>query len=774
MNKCRDREIGDMLYEYELGLLGEVESDLVEAHLLACSHCRELALEHGQVSELLSRNDEIRELIGELGADTGESVTSVAEPPVSVSRRRRWPVWMRPVAVAAVLLAVLILKPWNLQFQPSESVVASDRLLAVMPLDNLTDASDSNKLALITTNLITADLSESHFLRVVSNRTITDMSASTAVVGTGTEDRDTAAMRIAKAAQATWMLTGSLAELESGLVLTTRLTEIATGKVVLSHTARTEQDNDVFSLVDQLAARIRNDLLVPLGADDLYDPKVADVTTHSATAYRYYLEGLEYHNELFLEDARRCWERALDFDSTFAMCYYYLARDFDRSLIAKAVEYSERTSRRERLHILSLEARYAGDRARAEQLLREVVAQYPEDVLAWTMLAELSMSEGQKAPAIEYLQKALLMDPAHKNAYATLAYLYRDVGDIEQALRTVEAYVKLAPDEPNPYDTKGDILASTGRLEEAIILYEKVRSLKADFAGYTTLLELGQLYKYKGEYGKAQACFQEAATYGDSHARSTARTEMALLPMYQGKLLEAWRVLADGMAADRLDQAQARFHGPGQKNHFVAGLTHLALGNYDRAVEELAVTIEISQIAFPSDSVVYRALYAFALAGNGDYSAAQAMLEHLERHMAESDRAHDSYWIGRGLVNFAHGNYLPALNDLERVSSDAVRSSFSYRFWLARALLENLRYAEAADIFSRALTDYTSEYRSLMALWGVQTHYYLGQAYELNGQPDKAVAQYETFVGIWENADSALQGMVADARDRLGRLKNTP
>lgn len=774
MSKCLDNKIGDMLYEYELGLLGEEETDLVEAHLLACSHCRELSLEYGQVSELLRENGEIRELIGKLGTGSTELTPSESRLSMPAIRKRQWSVWLRPVAVAAVLVVVLILKPWNLQFQPSEEAVASDRILAIMPLDNLTDVSDSSKLAMIATNLLTTDLSESRLLRVVSNRTITDLSEAFAADNTAQEIPEDISMRVARAAQATWVLTGSLAELEPGLILTTRLTEVASGKVAMSFTARTEQKNDVFSLVDQLAARIRNDLLVPLGDKDSYDPAVAEVTTNSATAYRYYLEGLEYYNEVLLDDAWRSWERALQFDSTFAMCYYYLAREHDRTLIAKAVKYSDRASRRERLYIRSLEARYANDRARAESLLREAADQYPDDVLAWTMLAQLYLADGPSIEAARFLEKALQIDPAHKSAYATLAYLYQDLGDVELAFRSVEAYIKLAPSEPNPYDTKADILARGGDLDEAIVNYEKVRSIKPDFAGYTTLLELGQLYKYKGEYVRAKACFQEAATNGDSHARSTARTEMALLPMYQGRLKEAWSVLADGMGADRLDQAKARFHGPGQKNHFVAGVNHLALGDYDQAVKELAVTIEISQATFPDDSLVYRALYAFALAESGDYTSAQEVVEQLSRHLEDSDRGHDSYWIGSGLVNFARGNYQTALNDLEQVSSDVTRSGFSYRFWLARALMENYRYAEASVELSSTLSDYASELRSLMAIWGVQAHYYLAQAYELSGQPVEAIRQYETFVDIWENADSALQVMVADARERLTRLKNTP
>jgi tetratricopeptide (TPR) repeat protein len=770
MSKCTNKAVGDMLYEYELGLLNEKDADLVEAHLLECTLCRELALEHGRVSELMRQDDDVRALVGDLAGHETGAVSGTREVD---TRRRGWSFWLRPIAVAAVLVALLILKPWNLQFQPSEEAVATDRVLAVMPFDNIVDPADSSRLAAIVTHLLTTDLSESQSLRVVSSRTVFDLSDAWSSSRDSTTPEEMA-LRIARASRATWVLTGSVVQVEPGLAMTARLVEVVSGETVRSHRVQSQEADDVFTLVDDLAARIRNDILAPLGLEDRYDPAVANVTTKSAVAYRYYLEGIEFAGKWFRDDARRSWERAIEIDSTFAMCYFYLARTFDRGFTAKAVEYSVGGSRRERLHILSLEAIYNGDLDRADSLERRIVELFPEDVLAHDMLAGIAERRGRLVEAARHLQAAIEVDPAHKEAYNSLAYLYFYMGKPEQAIRTAETYVAAVPGEPNPYDTRADILSSYGHVDEAIEDYMRVLELKPHFADCSTLLELGELYKYRGEYDRALEYFRQAATFGSPAARSSARTALALVPLFQGKLADAWQVLADGMGADRMEQAAPGGHGPGQKNHFVAGLTHLGTGDYDRAVEELATTIDIADAFFPRDSVGYRALYAFALAQSGHMDSAEAVIVRLGEHIGDDQSRIGAYWIARGLESFARGDYRAASDSFERVPVGFIRESFSYQFWFGRTLLEDEKWSEAADMFERALIDYSDQNRSMMAVWGVQAHYYLAQTYEKSGRLEEAVDQYQRFVDIWESADSVLQPMVTDARSRLTQLQSTP
>ncbi len=78
-------------------------------------------------------------------------------------------------------------------------------------------------------------------------------------------------------------------------------------------------------MVDKLTTELKKDLSLPAQAGKEETPKVADVTTHSQEAYRYYLEGMEYNNKYYYAEAEKSFKKALEYDSTFAMAYYQLS-----------------------------------------------------------------------------------------------------------------------------------------------------------------------------------------------------------------------------------------------------------------------------------------------------------------------------------------------------------------------------------------------------------------------------------------------------------------
>ena len=760
-----------MLYEYELGHLSEGDTDLFEAHLLECRYCREELMKLLPATELIREDREIAALIGELADDS--QVETRDQRPVDASGKQRTIVsWLRPALVAAAVIAVLILRPWNITFHPSDEAIADLPVLAVMPFENVVEPNDTSKVAAVVTHLLETDLSESPSLRVIPSRALADMSESLAA-GADSSAPEERAIRGAQAVHATWVLNGSIVRLEPSPVLATQIREVSTGRVVLTDRFGDEHPGDVFALVDSLAAEIRTTLLGPADVREVAAPDVGSASTQSALAYRYYVEGIDYFDKMFVDDARRSWERAIEIDSTFAMCYYYLARYLDSSMIDKAVKYSDRASRRERMHIHALEALYAHDYDRAEALLQKLVTDYSNDAVGWDMLGAVAIRQNQTAKAEGYLRKEIEIDPTSEQGYNNLTYLLSSMGKRDEAIRVADAYVAVAPGEPNPYDTRGDILAANGDLRGAIRDYERVCALKPLFNQGHTLVELGRLCKYTHDYERAATLMRRVATHGSPGMRSTARTELALIPFYQGKLEEGWRVLADGFASDRMEQAVPGGHGPGQKNHFVAGLVYLGVGEYLLAANELDSTVRIATEYNPVDSSSYRSLYALALAQSGRPDSAAKIVNMLERLGSSQPHARDAYWFARGFVEFARSDFKSALSSFEQIPSYDVRAGFSFQYWVGLTLMKNGMYSEAAEQFEAALNDYDDPFRSMMPIWGVKAHFYLAQAYEEIGRHEDAADQYAAFVDIWKEADPVLQDLVDDARTNLRRLNSS-
>jgi len=104
--------------------------------------------------------------------------------------------------------------------------------------------------------------------------------------------------------------------------------------------------------------------------------------------------------------------------------------------------------------------------------------------------------------------------------------------------------------------------------------------------------------------------------------------------------------------------------------------------------------------------------------------------------------------------------------------NEASRARFTREAKAAAKLdhLEAGRPHDAAEILEKVIDRYDDN-RSEGAGFSVTNHYWLGQAYEESGRPADAIAQYETFLDIWKNADEGLKS-VEDAKERLAKLKS--
>jgi tetratricopeptide (TPR) repeat protein len=156
--------------------------------------------------------------------------------------------------------------------------------------------------------------------------------------------------------------------------------------------------------------------------------------------------------------------------------------------------------------------------------------------------------------AIHCLSKAIERDSLYKEAYNVLAYAYNDVGDFDKSIWAINKYISLAPNEANPYDSRADLYAWNGKLDQAIESYKKALEIKPDF--YMSEAKLGTMYPFKRDYARAESCFEELSSSNNKLFRSLGRLLLAFIPLYQGRFEDALKVLDDGIAADRMEQAE--------------------------------------------------------------------------------------------------------------------------------------------------------------------------------------------------------------------------
>jgi tetratricopeptide (TPR) repeat protein/tRNA A-37 threonylcarbamoyl transferase component Bud32 len=685
--------------------------------------------------------------------------------------QRKWAWWGLGWFLFQIVLVIFIAitPPFRLEISPHRGAVAQEHSLAIMYFENVAEPGDQNRIAQMVTSLLITDLSESQYMRVMSRQRLYDI-----LKLMGKEDIKvidmTVATEVAEKAGVKFIMTGSILQTEPVMVITAEISEAASGKIIASERVTGGEGEDLFAVVDRLSAQAKLDLSLPEEARTEPDRSVADVTTHSPEAYRHYLEGMDYLRKVYNAEAEESFQKALEYDSTFAMAYFRLGllkTDEERGdLMAKARQYSDRVSQKEKLFIQSMSEVAGEKRLEGIDELEKLAERYPDDkeVHYW-LGAFYSQLPERREEAVGSLSRAIEIDPLYKMAYNMLAYTYDKLGDFERSLWAINKYASIAPDEANPYDTRGDLYAFNGQIDQAMASYRQAVEVKSDF--YPSLIKLGHMHLYRLEYARAESCYKAVASCDDRDYRAAGRTLLALIPMHQGRLEEALEVLDHGIAADQMEQVG------GVRNafkHYLKAEIYARKQQWDLALRETNQGREVQLEAAPETPVGSRDFLACVLVESGRESEAREVLEELRRDLErQAPVLLYSCWQALGCVELFTGNAEKAVADLEKAVDEALETPFLGRVFLAKAYLEVGKHGEAVTLLEATLGRY-DEARAIRPIWSVRAHYYLGLAYERSGWDRKAIEQYEEFLKIWKEADPAL-AEVEDARERLERLR---
>ncbi|HYQ86345.1 MAG TPA: protein kinase [Bacteroidota bacterium] len=710
------------------------------------------------------------------------SPAPLAEPPSPLPAKKKLMKYVLPASVLIVLaLLLLIFNPFNFQISPQKSAATPGKSsLAVVYFENIPDPTDKDHTGEMLTNLLTTSLFQARDLEVISRERLLDIEKELGQAETRTIS-PSAATTVAQRAGVSMMLLGSILQKEPSLVITYRLVEVSTGKILSTQRLAGFSPERIFSLVDTLALLVKNDLSITPSAP-AESKSVMAVTTSSPEAYRSFLEGVELVDRYFNSEAKAAFRRSIELDSNFAMAYFGLANlplDPDESLrrasLMKAWGLIDRVTEKERL---AIQAQYASeienDQAKRTAILEELLRKYPHEQREYVDLANSYARNGQFERAIQTYQRAIQNDPRHGEAWNALAYIAGILGRKREAIAAIDQYQALAPALPNPYDSKADIYGMFNENDSSLYWFQRAVSFKPDFP---SAYKIGYIALLRQDYAAAERMFRQYGATSEPDQKAQAEDMLALIPFRRGRLQEAERLLRRNLES----YEEQRLQSPITTIYYELMLIAYQRRDFPSMIEYARK--DSSEAKKVSQTGLYGLdLLALAYLKNGNREMFSKLVGELKNSLKGDERfSRIDYEYTLGVASFEDGKFDAALDHFQTALQTLAPNHLPL-LPVAVAHLKTGRAAEAIEELKRITACWPIDFPgyNLFLLpkpeeWltaSVKAHYWLGVAYEQDGRKADAVREYEEFLNIWKDADFKSQEL-EDARARLGKLKAT-
>lgn len=307
------------------------------------------------------------------------------------------------------------------------------------------------------------------------------------------------------------------------------------------------------------------------------------VTTASEEARKEFLAGRDLAEKLRITDSIAHFDKAIAADPNFALAELNranvspTAKEFFDHL-KKATTLASKASDGERLLIQATEAGANGNPTKQQEILKQLVAAYPNDERAHFNLGGTYFGQQDFDQAITHYRRATEIDPKYSPAYNILGYALRQKENYAEAENAFKKYIELIPNDPNPYDSYAELLLKTGRFDEAIAQYQKALAIDQNF--FNSRLGIASALLYQGKASDAAGEFQKVV----DKARTDGERRAGLFGLMV--------VAADGGKLDQALKEIDRQYELGQKINDVAAMAGdlqlrgnvlLEMGRHDEA-----------------------------------------------------------------------------------------------------------------------------------------------------------------------------------------------
>jgi len=545
------------------------------------------------------------------------------------------------------------------------------------------------------------------------------------------------AREVAQREGATAVVTGEIAPLGGGYVLSARVLNAGTGATLLAERETSNDAAGLIAAVDKLSRKLREGIGESLRSIRGGE-RLEEVTTTSLEALRKYSQAEQAADAARYEDARGLLEEAVRLDSTFAMAWRKLGVvlgnsnvDYSRRIEAVRQAYQLRDRLPERERLITTAYYYSDIEIDPDKQIwayEQVLLQWPDDNTSLNNLAISYSTKRRFADAERVARHGTEVSPNTSVLWFNLIDAQINQGHLTAADSSLKQWGQVSPEARNRYQVGGRLAWARGDYKTAAVY--------ADSVGQST-----------------QPVFQALSRYME-----------AALGVLGGHLVEAQRTLSEAMEMDVRRGAQDAAFGTG-----IAQLDSWLRGQPERAVRHMDSVLAKNPLdSLPVASRPYLRLATF-YAQAGNVTRAEQLIHDYERLMPKDLQSGDDERFGAaGTLALAKGKPAEAITAF-RTFRERQGCITCYQFEVGLAF-------DALQRPDSALTAYESLATAFEAgpagrqLTLPLTYRRLGELYETKGDKQKAIKYYGRFVDLWKGADPELQPKVKDVQKRIGEL----
>ncbi|MCP4633273.1 MAG: hypothetical protein GY855_10135, partial [candidate division Zixibacteria bacterium] len=666
------------------------------------------------------------------------------------------------ITIIALIFAIMD----NATVTVSSGLQAKEDALAILGFENKTGDPELDWLTAGLPEIMMTDLAQSGGGKIISRNRVLDCLEDD-IKSISDLPRHQDCIDAARSLGASTVLSGSYFKMGDKIRIDARLEDIATGEILFGEKV---VGIDPFVLVDSLTQKIA----LSLNSQEMManNIEVADITSSSPEAYKYYIIGMENFNKGQYNDAKPDFEKAIEIDSTFALPYMRIGMGYALQsrghegvpFFKQAQQFQDKLPVKDKsLLDIYVDIWINAEYDNATEKTKTFVSNYPDDKEARAfyaiLLAELKR---ETDAALAQMDTVMMIDPKFMLALGWYVGIYNKMENFDKAIEYTQKMKSYYPDLPDPYVTLAGMYRRLGRYDDMIRVSNELLDKFPDDTQAPLFLVSASIIKRDFENAIQYVGLIKEKHSDDPYQMITYYDNLARLSIWRGKFNEAKTQMRESLRYSIQTGDSTRI----MSQYYDISSYYFRYGSIDSAVYYADIgkswSLERTVLNYPLNLIKYGPEF--------EEKARPALDEGVRNLKAIFPQ---ELW---GLLDLLEESFNAAVQEdtakmievIQKLDDEYDQGGSANNESLGKLLVLTGHYEDGLAVLNKNVV---GDEQTTNGFTYMRSLYYIGMAHEALGYTPEAIGNYEEILKFWNNADVELD-FVKDTRQRLARLSS--